>query len=159
MTAGLDQFESDTAGPTGLFVDSSALYAYFYPRDRYHETTRSFFEGVRTGEIPYRPLLTNDYVLDEVVTRLRRHATHEMASEALAVLYDSDAFDFRTVTDDVLDAAVEGFRTFDDHGQISFTDHVIAAHADSLAVDHLLTFDGDFETFGLTAIPHYVEEQ
>lgn len=157
MTNELDRFQPKTAGATGLFVDSSALYAYFYPRDQCHETARAFFEAERTGSLPYRPLFTNDYVLDEVVTRLRRHANFDVATEALDSLYDGAAFDFRSVTDDVLADAVDQFREFDDHGELSFTDHVIAVHADSLSVDHVLTFDGDFETFGLTSIPHYVE--
>jgi len=59
----------------------------------------------------------------------------------------------------VLSAASPGPTGYDDRGQLSCTDHVIAAHADSLAVDHVLTFDGDFETVGLTRSSHYVEEQ
>lgn len=157
MTDGLDRFTPETAGPTALFVDSSALYAYFYPRDRRHDSASAFFAAERTGDLPYRPLFTNDYVLDEVVTRLRRHATHEVASEALASIYGGSAFDFREVSSSVLRGAIEEFRTYDDHGELSFTDHVIAAHADSLSVDHVLTFDADFETFGITTVPHYVE--
>lgn len=157
MTRGLDQFRPEAAGATGLFVDSSGLYAYFYPRDQCHETARAFFEAERTGDLPYRPLFTNDYVLDEVVTRLGRHASHEVASEALTSIYDGSAFDYREVNGDVIATAVERFRAYDDHGELSFTDHVIAAHADILAVDHVFTFDGDFETLGLTTVPHYVD--
>lgn len=153
-----DRFQPKTSGATALFIDSSALYAYYYPRDRRHGVAREFFETERTGELPYRPLFTNDYVLDEVVTRLRRHATHEIACEALGSIYDGGVFEFRAVTGTVLGTAVEGFRTYDDHGELSFTDHVIVAHADSLSVDHVLAFDGDFETFGLTTIPHFLEE-
>jgi predicted nucleic acid-binding protein len=152
-----DKFQPKSGSATALFVDSSSLYAYFYPRDRYHESAREFFEAERTGTLPYRPLFTNDYVLDEVVTRLRRHATHEVAAEALQSIYDGAALDFREVTGNVLQDAVDQFREYDDHGELSFTDHVIAAHAGSLSVDHVLTFDADFETFGLTTIPHYVE--
>lgn len=157
MTDAPDRFAPDAAGPTGLFVDSSVLYAYYYPRDRRHEAAREFFEAERTGALPYRPLFTNDYVLDEVVTRLRRSTTHDIASEALVSIYDGSAFEFREVTGDVLETAVEQFRSYDDHGELSFTDQVIAAHAELLSVDHVLTFDADFETFGLTTIPHYHE--
>ncbi len=151
-----DRFAPNRDGPTGIFVDSSALYAYFYPRDECHDDAQTFFEAVRRGDLPYRPMFTNDYVLDEVVTRLRLHATHDVAVEALDAVYEGSAFEFCEVPSAVLGTAVDQFRAYDDHGELSFTDHVIAAHADALSTDHVLTFDADFETFGLTTIPHYV---
>lgn len=157
MTTLEDRFRPNGRGATALFLDSSAVYAYFYPRDELHEDARNAFEGIRTGKLPYRPLYTNDYVLDEAVTRLRRYTSHGVATDALTLLRSSDAIRLRRVPDDVFEDAVSRFERYDDHGEISFTDHVIAAHADSLGIDHVYTYDGDFGTFGLTPVPHYVE--
>lgn len=157
MSGAPDRFAPASDRPVGIFVDSSALFAYYYPRDERHDAASRFFEAVRRGSLPYRPLFTNDYVLDEVVTRLGRHATHEVAAEALASLYDGSAFRFQQVPGAVLDDAVERFRQYDDHDDLSFTDHVIAAHADARSVERVFTFDADFETLGLTTIPHYLE--
>lgn len=157
MTALKDRFRPDSQGATALFLDSSAIYAYFYPRDELHEDARAAFEAIRTGDLPYRPLYTNDYVLDEAVTRLRRYTSHAVATDALTLLCSSDAIRLRRVPDEVFDEAVLQFERYDDHGEISFTDHVIAAHANSLGIDHVYTYDGDFGTFGLTLVPHYVE--
>ncbi|MDL5362328.1 type II toxin-antitoxin system VapC family toxin [Halalkalicoccus sp. NIPERK01] len=157
MTTLDDRFRPDGRGAAALFLDSSAIYAYFYPRDELHDDARSAFEAIRTGELPYRPLYTNDYVLDEAVTRLRRYTSHAVATDALTLLYSSDAIRLRRVTDDVFDDAVSRFERYDDHGEISFTDHVIAAHADALGIHHVYTYDGDFDAFGLTVVPHYVE--
>jgi predicted nucleic acid-binding protein len=157
MTDLEDRFRPNSSGVTALFLDSSAIYAYFYPRDELHEDARSAFEAVRTGNLPYRPLYTNDYVLDEVVTRLRRYTSHAVATDALTLLYSSDAIRLRRVPDDVFDEAISRFERYDDHGEISFTDHVIAAHARSLGIDHVYTYDGDFGVFGLTVVPHYLE--
>lgn len=157
MTDLEDRFRPDTAGPAALFLDSSAIYAYFYPRDELHEDARAAFEAIWDGTLPYRPLYTNDYVLDETVTRLRRYTSHAVATDALSLLCSSESIRLRRVPDDVFDDAVSGFERYDDHGEISFTDHVIAAHARSLAVDHVYTYDGDFDVFGLTVVPHYAE--
>lgn len=51
-----DRFRPDSRGPTALFLDSSAIYAYFYPRDALHEDARAAFEAIRNGTLPYRPL-------------------------------------------------------------------------------------------------------
>lgn len=152
-----DRFRPTRDGVTALFLDSSAIYAYFYPRDERHEDARNAFEAIRKGVLPYRPLYTNDYVLDEAVTRLRRYTSHAVATDALSLLRSSGAIRFRRVPDAVFDDAVSRFERYDDHGEISFTDHAIAAHARSLDIDHVYTYDGDFDVFDLTVVPHYAE--
>lgn len=146
------RFAPSSSGPTGLFFDSSALYAYFYPRDERHDDIAAFFEGLLAGEFAYRPLLTNDYVLDKVVTGLITKADHTTAVEAMMTIQETDTIQFLTVTDAIIEAAISQFEEYDDH-RISFTDHVIAVHAGAEGVDHVLTYDGDFAPLGMTVIP------
>lgn len=150
-----DRFVPVGEGPTGLFVDSSALFAYFYPGDAHHDDATAFFDGLRRGRLPYRPLFVDDYVLDETVTLLAKYSTHAAASAALDSLYDGGVFRFESVTNPVLEAAVESFHEFDDHDELSFTDHVVIAHCDALDVDHVYSYDDDFDAFEPVRIPHY----
>lgn len=151
MSGNPGRFAPDGVGPTGLFVDSSAFYAYFYPDDERHDDARTFFARVRDGDLPYRPLFTDDYVLDEVVTRLRMHAGYEAASEALAAIHDGSTVRCERVSAADLTAAIDRFRTYPDH-ELSFTDHVIVAQMERLDLDHVLTYDGDFAAFDYTTI-------
>ena len=61
------RFAPDEPGAHPLFVDTSALYAYYYRRASQHEEMAAFFRELSRNDLPYRPLLTNRYVLDELV--------------------------------------------------------------------------------------------
>lgn len=150
-----DRFAPASDGPTGLFVDSSALFAYFYPGDAHHDDATDFFERLRRGRLPYRPIFANDYVLDEVVTLLSKYSTHSAASEALTAIYDSGVFRFERVSDPVIETAIEAFHEYDDHDGLSFTDHVVVTHCTELDVDHVFSYDDDFDAFDVVTIPHY----
>lgn len=152
-----DAFEPSTRGTTTSFVDSSALFALFHPKDDCHESARAFHDHVREGHLPYRRLVTNDYVLDEVATRLRRRVNHSRAVQALETVEESELYTVEFTHEEIVTAAITRFREYGDQ-QLSFTDCVIATHMQSESrgppLDHLLTYDGDFDVFGFTAVPH-----
>lgn len=147
------RFEPGRAGTTAVFVDSSALYAQFHPRDECHRSVRRFIDGIREGSLPYRRLYTNDYVLDEVATRLRYRVGHDRAVTALETVEASDLYHVALVSESVYEAGKTIFVEFGDQ-PLSLTDAVILAHADRLDVDHVLTYDGDFDAFDCTVLPH-----
>lgn len=149
---GFDAFRPAADGPTGLFLDTSALFAHFHPGTEEHEEVRRFLSAVGANEIPYRPLVTNTYVIDELATLLLSKGTHEHAREALKRTLDSDAVRVRPETDEQFAEARDGFERYDDH-EISFTDQMIAAHMREESVTHVLAYDGDFETLGFEQIP------
>lgn len=154
MTADVDPsaFHPATTGPTALFLDTSGLVAYFHPRADEHEATAAFVERVRDGELPYRPLYTSTYVLDELVTVLESRGDHHLASHALETLPASDATRVVYESPERFEAAVEAYHRYDDL-DASFTDHLIAAQMDARGVEHVLTYDGDFAALGLTPVP------
>lgn len=152
----VDAFGPETVGTTSVFVDSSALFALFHPRDEYHDGARTFLEGLRDGSLPYRRLYVNDYVLDEVATRLRYRVTHDRAVTALETVDESDLYRFEFVDRETYRDGREIFESDGDH-ELSLTDAVIVAHADELGVDHAFTYDGDFEQFDCTTVPHDTE--
>jgi len=64
-----------------VFVDTGAWFAYFVRRDSDHNSARSW---VSTNE---SPLVTSDYILDELFTLLKIRESHVVAVAARLVFY------------------------------------------------------------------------
>ena len=146
------RFRPASNGPTALFLDTSALFAYFHPNAEEHEQTRAFFGDVVQGTTAYRPLYTNTYVVDELVTLLQSKATLELACEAFDRIVDSNSIELLYETESRFGAVGDALETYTDL-EISFTDHMIATSMRDRNVDHIFSYDGDFETLGLTVVP------
>jgi uncharacterized protein len=139
-------------GATPLFIDTGAFYAYFDENAHRNDRAAPIFEAIRTGEVPYRPIYTSTYVLDELATLVLSHRNHAAAVEALTRVLESaitvvhpDERDF--------DATYTQFERYDGH-EISFTDHISGVLAAEREIDHIFTFDTDhFRTLGFTAVP------
>ena len=69
-----------------MFVDASGWISIIVENDRYHKTGRKHFERLVSTKAS---LYTTDYILDEVITRLRYDVSHEKASEFLAVIQNA----------------------------------------------------------------------
>ena len=65
-----------------VFVDTGAWFAYFVRRDSDHNSARSW---VSTNE---SPLVTSDYILDELFTLLKIRESHVVAVAAGKVLIE-----------------------------------------------------------------------
>lgn len=107
---------------------------------------------MRDGDLRARPLLTSEYVVDETATTLLSHAGPGIAATAIEQLRASAQIRIRHVDGATFDAACDRFVEYDDQA-ISFTDHVVAVQARANDADYVLSFDGDFETLGLTTLP------
>jgi predicted nucleic acid-binding protein len=70
---------ADSGGPVPLFVDTNAIVAHQYPRASRHDEVRPVIKAIGANELPYFPLVTNQYVLDEVVSLLLSHRCKEEA--------------------------------------------------------------------------------
>ncbi len=148
----LERFRPTAEGPTALFLDTSGLFPYFHRGTEEHETATSFLGAVGANDIPYRPLYTSTYVLDELATLLLSKGTHELAVTALDRTLDSAHVTVLRETDDGFTSARETFEQYDDH-EISFTDHLSASQMRDHDVDHVFAYDGDFRTLGFEQIP------
>jgi hypothetical protein len=134
------------------------LYALFNPRDRMHEVSRAFMAFVRDGDLPYRRLVTNDHIVDEAATRLKKQASMRNAALFLTTLDESDLYRFESVSEDVFFQAKETFVTWTDL-DASFTDFVVAAHMDHMGIDHLLTYDRHYDAFDVTTLPYHEPDE
>jgi predicted nucleic acid-binding protein len=145
-----EKFAPEGDGPKALFLDTSALFPYFDPDTEEHEEINRFFNEI-LPEVPYRPLYTNQYVVDELVTLLLYKADREKAETAYNSIIRSEAIQILSVDDSVFEQAGEEF--LDGNEAISFTDYTIGIHAEEKSIEYILAYDGDFEKFGLNRIP------
>jgi len=137
---------------TPLFVDTGAFYARADADDANHDTAVRVFEGVRAGELAYRPLYTTQAVLSETATLCLRKLGHATATRVVDSVRQSETFNVLPVTRRAFADAADRFADYDDQ-TISFVDHTTAALADDRNVSHVFAFDDDFRTLGFTVVP------
>jgi predicted nucleic acid-binding protein len=146
----MDRFAPETEGPTALFLDTSTLFPYFDPDTEEHEEVNTFFKEM-LPELPYRPLYTNQYVVNELATLLLYKADREKAEKVYESVTQSEVIRLLSVDDSVFEEAGERF--LEGNEEVSFTDYTIGVHAGKKGIDYVLAYDGDFEHLGLNTVP------
>lgn len=144
---------TETSGKHPLFVDTNALVAYLYERAANHEEIHPVITAIGNNQLPYYPLVTNQYVLDEVVSLLLSRADTRITHDALDRILETDSLRVLDVEPTLVDRAITQFREYQDQA-ISLTDHVIAIQATDYEIEHILTYDTGFRTLGFTTLPH-----
>lgn len=144
---------TNTTGKQPLFVDTNTLVAYLYERAAKHEEIRPAITAIGNNQLPYYPLVTNQYVLDEVVSLLLSRADTRVTHDALDRILETDSLRVLDVEPTLVDRAITQFQEYRDQA-ISLTDHVIAVQATDYEIEHILTYDTGFRTLGFTTLPH-----
>ena len=130
-----------------IFVDTGARFAAFVPNDPDHAAADAWL--AQNNE----PLLTTDYVLDELLTLLKRRGEFRRALLLGQSILDGAITQFEYVTPADLQAAWDVFRKFDDKGW-SFTDCTSLIVIERLSILNAFAFDEHFQQFGnVTVIP------
>jgi predicted nucleic acid-binding protein len=124
-----------------VFVDTGAWFAYFVRRDPDHEAAVKWTQENR------QPLVTTDYVLDELLTLLKLRESHRVAVAASEALLQQNVTRVERITETVFVAAWEVFRQYRDKGW-SFTDCTSKVVMERLRIAQAFAFDTDFEEFG-----------
>ena len=124
-----------------VFVDAGAWFAYFVRRDSDHHSARSW---VSTNE---SPLVTSDYILDELFTLLKIRESHVVAVAAGKVLIEERICQIIKITPEDFTRAWAIFVQFSDKGW-SFTDCTSKVIMERLNISTAFSFDGHFEQFG-----------
>jgi hypothetical protein len=133
--------------PEGIFVDTGAWFAAFLPGDRDHVSARQWLRQNN------RPLVTTDYVLDELLTLLLVRGERERALRVGEALLGGALADLHWMTRDDIHHAWEIFRQFSDKGW-SFTDCTSRAVMQRLGITTAFAFDAHFRQFGIcTVVP------
>lgn len=135
-----------------VFVDSSALKAYYDSRDDFHSRASDLIGKVEARETDITGFMTTDYVLDEAVTVTRSAHSHRKAVE-LAEATLASRFVRVVFSDEGL--FTDAMRIFRDHPdkEWSLTDCLSFATMKKHAVRTAFTFDAHFKQAGFATLP------
>ena len=130
-----------------VFVDAGGWLSVLVEADRYHEAGSAYFRAlIDSGAV----VVTTDFVLDEVLTRLRYDVGHRSATEFLVLLHEAvaaGALSIRRITEDLWGEAEAIFLRYAD-ARLSFTDCTSFALLRAQPADEVFGFDAHFEMMG-----------
>jgi predicted nucleic acid-binding protein len=128
-----------------VFVDTGAWFARFVPSDPDLAAARAWFDGNTS------PLVTTDYIVDELLTLLKARGEYQRAIEAGPLLLGGAVCDLEWVGPTDVANAWRVFSTYQDKGW-SFTDCVSRAVMERLGITMAAAFDEHFRQFGTVAV-------
>jgi predicted nucleic acid-binding protein len=128
-----------------IFVDTSAWYAIIDKNDQDH--------AVAVSKIPIldRPLVTSNYIFDEILTLLQARLGPSIAIPFGQKLWDQEVSALIRITEEDEEKAWRVFRQYADKGS-SFTDCTSFALLERLDINTVFAFDDHFVQYGKFAI-------
>ncbi|MBI2231024.1 MAG: PIN domain-containing protein [Deltaproteobacteria bacterium] len=136
-----------------LFLDTSSLLSVFDRSDEHHSECSDFWKDL-FQERTYEPVIS-DYILDELITRIRYDISHATALQVLnsvTRLVGRGRITFVWVNQTYFDQARRIFERYNDQ-EFSFTDCTSFAICQDAGIQEAFAHDSDFRTFGLNVIP------
>lgn len=130
-----------------VFADSGGWYSVLVRDDHFREIGKSYYDSLLRKRTP---VLTTDFILDEVVTRLRYDVGHAKAMEFMSLARAAESLGSLTihaVSRADRDRATEIFQQYPDT-VLSFTDCASFAFLESNSCDEVFGYDGHFEMLG-----------
>ncbi len=130
-----------------IFVDTGPWFALFVPNDSDHGSAKSWYETNT------EPLVTSDYVVDEVLTLFKVRGELRRGIEVGRRLLEEEISELEWVTKIDVKKAWALFQSHDDKGW-SFTDCVSRVMMERLGIKTAFSFDDHFRQFGtVTVVP------
>jgi uncharacterized protein len=130
---------------TPVFVDTGAWFARFVPSDTDHVAARDWFEQNK------QPLITTDYVVDELLTLFRIRGEFQRALEVGPSLFNGDICQLEWVSPADVASAWHVFSSYRDKAW-SFTDCVSRVVMERLGITTAVAFDDHFSQFGTVTV-------
>jgi len=124
-----------------VFVDTGAWFAYFVRRDSDHAA------AVRWMTTNRLPLLTTDFVLDELFTLLKLRESHVVAVAAGNTVLHGGVTKVERISEGDFARAWTIFEQYNDK-EWSFTDCTSKVMIERLGITYAFAFDVHFEQFG-----------
>lgn len=128
-----------------IFVDTGAWFALFVPNDPDHAAAESWIAGNT------EPLVTTDYVLDELLTLMKMRGEFRRAIPVGTSLLEESIARLEWVSPSDVRAAWIVFSNFRDKNW-SFTDCISRVIMERLQVHTAFAFDEHFRQFGTVAV-------
>jgi len=130
-----------------ILVDTGAWFALAVPTDPDHLAARQFIETNR------EPLLTTDYIVDELLTLFRMRRQTQRATQWIAEVLSPGGVDLLRITPADFERAKHIYCAYADK-QWSFTDCTSLAVMERTASSKAFAFDEHFRQFGsITVLP------
>ena len=115
----------------------------FNPKDAFHKPASRLLYRIEQGKVS-TPTIT-DYILDEVLTFVRRRLGFGKSLEVMESILSSDTLNLEKVE---LGEFQAGIIIFEQHQRLSFTDSVSLAFMNSKGIKEIYSFDKDFDGIG-----------
>lgn len=130
-----------------VFIDTGVFYAHHDRDASRHETAITAMQTLVSGQ--YGELYTSEYIYDETVTLIRtRTGWFDDAKVVGDRIRGTDpypgAITVLHVSKALFERIIETFERYSDHS-LSFTDASTVALTEHHDVDHILSFDDDFD--------------
>jgi len=134
-----------------IFLDSSALIAYYNADDKYHAEALEAFKKIEKGEIPLTRFFITDFIFDETITFIECVLNrHELAQSIGEALLTSPFTTMLRVDEEAFHGAWDFFKG---NKGYSFTDCTSFTLMKENGVTHAFTFDEHFKDAGFQLIP------
>ncbi|MCD6538924.1 type II toxin-antitoxin system VapC family toxin [Candidatus Bathyarchaeota archaeon] len=121
-------------------LDTTVFIAAAFPKEKHHEEGRAIVTSVEEGTLG-EPVIT-DYILDEVVTFVRKKVGAAASIEILDAMTDSPRLRLVKVESRHFEAGLQIFRTYE---ELSFTDAISVAVMRDLDIEVIYSFDSNFD--------------
>lgn len=125
-----------------VVVDSNVLFGAFNERDQYHDRALPMVRAFDSQELPRAHVST--LVLPEVLNPTQQRQGHDYALDVLDRLSRSVGFTVQHPTRKHVSQGEAIFRTTSDVG---YTDCVTVAYMRGRDLEHVYSFDDDFDEF------------
>ncbi len=134
-----------------IFIDTSALIAYYNADDKYHSEASEVMKKIKQGEISLTCFYLTDYIFDETITFIERVlGNHELALKVGEALQTSPYTTMIQVDEEIFR---EAWSFFKQNKGYSFTDCTSFQAMKKHSLNHAFTFDQHFRKAGFKTIP------
>jgi uncharacterized protein len=133
--------------PSKMLVDTSALLALVFRKDRYHVAAVEFVRGN-----PRARFVLTELILGEVATRVRAWAGARRAVAVARSLLESRRYEVLFVGPEVIEGALGRMARFEDK-RLSLTDCASFELMERLGLRAAFAFDRDFRDCGYIMVP------
>lgn len=130
---------------SGVFVDTGAWFARFVPNDPDHHAAKDWLDRNT------QPLITTDFVLDELLTLLKIRGEYKRALEIGPLILHSQVCELERALPLDVEEAWRVFSTYQDKGW-SFTDCISRVVMERLGIVTAFAFDEHFRQFGTISV-------
>lgn len=128
-----------------IFVDTSAWFALAVPAASEHDSAVTWLD------VNTEPLLTTDYIVDELLTLMKMRREYQRSRRLGQQLLEGHIASIEWVLQADIFRAWQIYQRYDDKPW-SFTDCVSRVVMERLGIDTAFAFDDDFRQFGIVSV-------